>query len=89
MSVLRIAAVQHDIVWHDREANFARLAPMIGAAAAGGAGLVLLTETFSTGFSFDTPGIGETEDGPSSTLPPVDGGDPRRVGRRVVPGDRA
>ncbi len=66
MSGLRIAAVQHDIVWHDREANFGRLAPKIGAAAAGDAGLVLLTETFSTGFSFDTPGIGEPEGGPSS-----------------------
>jgi predicted amidohydrolase len=27
---------------------------------------VLLSETFSTGFSFDTPGIGEPEGGPSS-----------------------
>ena len=63
---LRVAAVQHDIVWHDREANFAHLAPIVAGAAAGGAGLVLLTETFSTGFSFDTPGIGEPEGGPSS-----------------------
>ena len=66
MSVLRVAAVQHDIVWHDRAANFDRLAPMIAGAAAGGARVVLLTETFSTGFSFDTPGIGEPEGGPSS-----------------------
>ncbi len=66
MSVLRVAAVQHDIVWHDRDANFAHLAPKVASAAAGGAGLVLLTETFSTGFSFDTPGIGEPEGGPSS-----------------------
>lgn len=66
MSVMRVAAVQHDIVWHDRGANFGRLAPMIAGAAAGGADLVLLTETFSTGFSFDTPGIGEAEGGPSS-----------------------
>ena len=66
MTVLRVAAVQHDIVWHDREANFAALAPRVAAAAAGGAGLVLFTETFSTGFSFDTPGIGEAEGGPSS-----------------------
>ena len=66
MTSLRVAAIQHEIVWHDREANFARLAPMIAGAAAGGAGLVLLTETFSTGFSFDTPGIGEPEGGPSS-----------------------
>ena len=68
MTVLRVAAIQHDIVWHDRDANFARLGPMIDAAAAGGAGLILLTETFSTGFSFDTPGIGEAEGGPSSSF---------------------
>lgn len=66
MTALRVAAIQHDIVWHDRDANFARLAPKVAAAAAGGARLVLLTETFSTGFSFDTPGIGEPEGGPSS-----------------------
>ncbi|BAN00569.1 nitrilase-related carbon-nitrogen hydrolase [Ilumatobacter coccineus] len=66
MTALRVAAIQHDIVWHDRDANFGRLAPKIAAAAAGGARLVLLTETFSTGFSFDTPGIGEPEGGPSS-----------------------
>lgn len=68
MSTLRVAAIQHDIVWQDREANFERLAPMIAGAAASGAGLVLLTETFSTGFSFDTPGIGEPQGGPSSTF---------------------
>ena len=68
MTVLRVAAVQHDIVWHDRDANFARLGPMIDAASAGGAGLILLTETFSTGFSFDTPGIGEEEGGASSNF---------------------
>lgn len=66
MSALRIAAIQHEIVWQDREANFARLAPMISGAVAGGAGLVLLTETFSTGFAFDTPDIAEPEGGPSS-----------------------
>ncbi|WP_347058759.1 carbon-nitrogen family hydrolase [Blastococcus sp. HT6-30] len=62
---MRVAAVQHDIVWEDREANFARLAPQVGRAVAAGAELVLLTETFSTGFSM-TPGIGEPEGGPSA-----------------------
>jgi predicted amidohydrolase len=66
MTKLRVAALQHDIIWHDRDANFGRLAPMITGAAAAGAQLVLLTETFSTGFSFDTPGIGEPEQGPSA-----------------------
>ena len=62
---MRIAAVQHDIVWEDREANFERLAPQVGRAVGAGAELVLLTETFSTGFSM-TPGIGEPEGGPSA-----------------------
>jgi predicted amidohydrolase len=62
---VRIAAVQHDIVWEDREANFERLAPQIRRAVGAGAELLLLTETFSTGFSM-TPGIGEPEGGPSS-----------------------
>jgi predicted amidohydrolase len=62
---VRIAAVQHDIVWEDRDANFARLAPQVARAVGAGAELVLLTETFSTGFSM-TPGIGEPEGGPSA-----------------------
>ena len=62
---MKIAAVQHDIVWEDRDANFERLAPQIGRAVGAGAELVLLTETFSTGFSM-TPGIGEAEGGPSA-----------------------
>ncbi|HSM66632.1 MAG TPA: nitrilase-related carbon-nitrogen hydrolase [Ilumatobacteraceae bacterium] len=66
MSGVPVAAVQHDIVWHDREANFEHLAPKVAGAAASGARLVLLTETFSTGFSFDTPGIAEPQGGPSA-----------------------
>jgi predicted amidohydrolase len=62
---MRIAAVQHDIVWEDRDANFERLAPQVAQAVGAGAELVLLTETFSTGFSM-TAGIGEPEGGPSS-----------------------
>ncbi|RFU21068.1 nitrilase-related carbon-nitrogen hydrolase [Geodermatophilus marinus] len=64
---MRIAAVQHDIVWEDRAANFARLAPQVARAVGAGAELVLLSETFSTGFSM-TPGIGEPEGGPSSAF---------------------
>ena len=63
---MRIAAVQHDTVWNDRDANFARLAPMVAAAAAGGARLVLLTEMFSTGFVVDSSLRGEPEGGPSA-----------------------
>jgi predicted amidohydrolase len=62
---VRVAALQHDIVWGDRSANFARLAPMIRSAAGSGARIALLTETFSTGFVTDRS-IGEPEGGPSS-----------------------
>ena len=48
---MRVAAVQHDICWEDPPATFARLAPTIASAAAGGARLVVLAEMFSTGFS--------------------------------------
>jgi len=63
---MKLAAIQHDIVWSDRDANFARLAPQIAAAAAAGAELVVLSETFSTGFAVDDADLGEPEGGPSS-----------------------
>jgi predicted amidohydrolase len=70
MTSLRIAAIQHDIVWNNREANFERLAPMVAGAAGTGAGLVMLTETFSTGFGFGPAEegglVGEPFGGPSS-----------------------
>jgi predicted amidohydrolase len=63
---VRVAALQHDIVWEDRDANFARLAPRIADAAGDGARLVVLTEMFSTGFSMDTARVAEPFDGPSA-----------------------
>jgi len=64
-STVRVAAIQHDIVWADRDANFEHIAPMIKSAAGSGARLALLTETFSTGFVTDRS-VGEPEGGPSS-----------------------
>ncbi|HVM21142.1 MAG TPA: nitrilase-related carbon-nitrogen hydrolase, partial [Egibacteraceae bacterium] len=66
MTRLRVAAVQHDIVWEEPEANFERLAPWIAAAAAADARLVLLTEMYSTGFSMRTDVTAEPEGGPST-----------------------
>ncbi len=65
---MKIATIQHDIVWEDKDANFERLAPMIRSAAAADARIALLTETFSTGFSMDTARTGEPFGGPSSTF---------------------
>ena len=63
---MRVAAIQHDIAWCDRQANFDHLAPMIAGAAASGARLIMLTETFSTGFATDRDDLGEPQGGPSS-----------------------
>jgi predicted amidohydrolase len=63
---MKVAAVQHDVVWENAAATHARVAPMIANAAAAGARLVVLTEMYSTGFSIATEHIVERFDGPSS-----------------------
>ena len=65
---MKVAAVQHDIVWEDPRRNFARLAPRIAAAADAGARLVALTEMFATGFSMAAERIAEDPDGASTTF---------------------
>jgi predicted amidohydrolase len=63
---MRVAAVQHDILWEDRDANLAALAPVVAAAAGDGARLVVLTEMFAVGFSMATERIAEPPDGPTT-----------------------
>lgn len=63
---MKVAAIQHDIVWADRTANFERLAPLIETAASNGAQFVLLSEMFSTGFVVDDDALAEPEGGASS-----------------------
>jgi len=63
---MKVAAIQHDIVWEDPEANFSRLSAMLGSAAQAGARLAVLTEMYSTGFSMDTERTAEPVDGPST-----------------------
>lgn len=60
-----IAALQTDIVWEDRQANFDRLDPQLATAAAAGARLIVLPEMFAYGFSMNTAAIAEPFDGPS------------------------
>ncbi len=61
-----VAGIQHDIVWEDPRANFARLEPLIARAAEAGARLVVCTEMYSTGFSMKTERTAEPPDGPSA-----------------------
>ncbi len=62
---MRIAAIQHDIVWEDRAATLRHLAPLLARAAAADPDLVVLTEMFATGFSMRTHITAETADGPT------------------------
>lgn len=66
--MLRIAGIQHDIVWEDPAANFAAVTPMIEAAVDDGAGMVVLAEMWSTGFSMNSVEIAERPDGPTATF---------------------
>lgn len=63
---MRVALVQHDIVWEDRDATLTRLEPQLASAAGAGARLIALTEMFATGFSMRTERTAEAPDGPST-----------------------
>jgi predicted amidohydrolase len=63
---VKVAAIQHDVVWEDRDATLARLEPQLRAAAGTGARLVVLTEMFPTGFSMEPQRVAEPEGGPST-----------------------
>ena len=66
---MKIAAIQHDIQWLNRDANFAHLETLIASAAQGEARLVVLSEMFSTGFAMGEKWVNELPEpfnGPSS-----------------------
>ncbi len=65
---MKIAAVQMDIAWQDREANHAKAKAMAVQAADGGADLLILPEMFATGFSMDTSVTAEDIDGKTPGL---------------------
>jgi predicted amidohydrolase len=65
---MKVAAIQHDIVWEDPDANFGRLAPLLSEAAARGARLAVLTEMYSTGFSMAAERIAEPAGGRSTAF---------------------
>ncbi|MBS1236904.1 MAG: Nitrilase/cyanide hydratase and apolipoprotein N-acyltransferase [Deltaproteobacteria bacterium] len=65
---MKVAAVQMDIAWHNREANHAKARHFAKQAKAAGADLLVLPEMFSTGFSMDVSVTAETLDGPTPTL---------------------
>jgi predicted amidohydrolase len=63
---MKVAGIQHDVVWEDRQATLARLEPQLSAAAGTGARLLVLTEMFPTGFSMEPERVAEPEGGPTT-----------------------
>jgi predicted amidohydrolase len=62
---MKVAIVQHDIVWEDAAATREHVRPMIAKAAADGARMIVLSEMFATGFSMHPERVAEDEGGPS------------------------
>ncbi len=62
---MQVVAVQSDIVWEDKSANFASVRKLVASAAIEPGALVVLPEMFATGFSMNATEIAEPEDGPT------------------------
>jgi predicted amidohydrolase len=62
---MRVAAIQHDIVWEDAAATSAHVKGLVAEAVTGGAELIVLPEMFATGFSMYPERIAEDEGGPT------------------------
>ena len=65
---MKIAAIQHDVIWENPSANHENLTPMVPQAAEDGAELVVLSEMYSTGFSMASEKIAEKSEGESETF---------------------
>jgi omega-amidase len=63
---LKLTLLQADLVWQDPAANRALLETQIAASAAT-ADLIVLPETFSTGFTMNATAVAEPMDGPTVT----------------------
>ena len=97
---MKVAAIQHNIAWADRESNFVALENRVRDAVSQGAQFIVLSEMFSTGFVVDQDDIGEPEGGASSqflvrlaqelnvwicgSCPEIIDGDPRPYNSLVV-----
>ncbi len=65
---MKIAALQMDLVWEDRAANYATARRLAREARSGGAELILLPEMFATGFSMDPSVTAEDAGGETETF---------------------
>lgn len=66
--MLAVHLVQIDSAWEDRAANHAKARQLVAEAAPQAGGLIILPETFSTGFSMNLAATAEPEHGPTERL---------------------
>ena len=62
---MNVIALQHDIAWEDKPANFDRVRKLLTEAAPAKDALVVLPEMFATGFSMNADAIAEPHGGPT------------------------
>ena len=62
---MNVLALQLDIAWENKQANFDRVRSLLTAAAPKKDSLVVLPEMFATGFSMNTDAIAEPYGGPT------------------------
>lgn len=62
---MKIAAIQHDIAWEDGVATRHHLVPLVAEAVGSGAGLVVVSEMYATGFSMEPERVAEEPGGPN------------------------
>lgn len=62
---MQIAAVQFDVAWESRQANFRRVRELIDAADVQPGGLIVLCEMFATGYTMNVAAAAEDPDGPT------------------------
>lgn len=62
---MKVAAIQHDVVWEDAVATRKLITPLIRQAADAGARLLVLTEMYATGFSMNVEHVAEDPGGPN------------------------
>ena len=63
---MNITGLQWNLVWEDRDANYARARDLL--AASGGSDLIVLPEMFSSGFSMNVDATAEPDDLPTEAL---------------------
>jgi omega-amidase len=64
-SSVNVIALQHDVVWENKPANFSKVRKLLTQARPPKNSLVVLPEMFATGFSMNTDAIAEGSGGPT------------------------